>query len=66
MICDRLEAGCFRIGRHVEHGDAELVQMRLPRRRIDEVPIRMLGLQPDDRPGERAAAHIGERLGVDR
>ena len=54
-----------RIGRHVERCDGELLQMGLPRSLVGEALVRMVGQEPDDRPGERSAPHIVERLGVD-
>ena len=54
-----------RIGQDREGGDAEKLQVGLPCRPIGEQLVVMLGEQPDDRSGKRAAAHIGERFGVD-
>lgn len=54
-----------RIGRDLERGDAEPLEMRLPGGAIGEVLVTRLGQHPDDRAGKRAAAHVGERLGID-
>ena len=54
-----------RIGGDLERGEAELFKMGLPCRAIGEVLVVVFGELADQRPGERAVAHIGERLGVD-
>ena len=70
MGLDAAPEGAFggdqhRVWHHLERRDAEPVEMGQPRRPVGEALVGMLGEQPDDRPGERAAAHIGERFGVD-
>ena len=55
-----------RIGRHLERGDGEPVEVRLPGLPVGEMAFLMLGQQPDDRAGERALAHVGQGLGIDR
>jgi hypothetical protein len=54
-----------RIGGHPQRRDAKPLKVRLPGGPIGKAPIGMLGHQPDDRAGQGAGAHIGERLGVD-
>ena len=54
-----------RIGSDLEGGDAEPVEMCAPGRLIGEEPVRMFGQAGDHRCGERALAHVGQRLGID-
>jgi hypothetical protein len=63
--CHFVASDQHRIGRDLERGDAEPVEMGQPRRLVGEALGLMLREQPDDRAGERPVAHIGERLGVD-
>src|SRR5260370_4658610 len=55
-----------RLGERLERGNAKSVEMLLPGRTIGEALVVVLGELPDHRTGERPAAHISERLGVDR
>ena len=45
--------------------DAEPLEMRGPGRLIRKTPLRVGGQRLDDRPGQGAIAHVGQRLGVD-
>src|SRR3979409_1923840 len=54
-----------RIGSDAERRDAETVEICGKGRPIGEEPVRMFGQAGDRRGGEDAAAHIGQRLGID-
>ena len=53
------------IGMDLEGGDAEPLQMSVPRRAIGEDAILMLAQAGDDGSGERAGAHIGQGFVID-
>ena len=53
------------IGIDLESRNAKPVEMRGPGSLIGEDPVGMFGQAGDHRPGERALAHIGQRLGID-
>ena len=55
----------YRVGGHIEGGNAEALEMRLPGRAIGKAGLGMAGEQGDDPQGEMTPAHIGQRLGVD-
>src|SRR5271165_3155770 len=52
-------------GWDLEGGDAEPLQMSVPRRAIGEDAILMLAQAGDDGAGERAGAHIGQGFLID-
>src|SRR5262249_11914446 len=53
------------IGMALESRNAKPIEMRGPGSLIGEDPVGMFGEAGDHRPGERALAHIGQRLGID-
>ena len=55
----------MRTGSDPQVGDAEPPEVIPPRRLVGEVPVRMAGQGRDDRTGQGALAHVGQRLGID-
>ena len=53
------------IGMDLQGGDAEPLQVSVPRRAIGEDAILMLAQAGDDGPGEGAGAHIGQGFVID-
>jgi hypothetical protein len=54
-----------RIGVDLEHGDAELFEMRGPCVLVSEIPIWMIGQAGDHVRCQATLAHIGQRRGID-